>query len=81
MDWLLGYCKVPIISPGLIFVQKAVLLGLSEGCLRLRFGGLIVGRAYFWRGFLSELNGKLIKQSFQSLILLLGPLKRSTKQA
>ena len=82
--------KVPIISPGLIFVQKAVLLGLfsgelifggayywkefcvsnwvgldnktastnspwayiwegllSEGFLRLRFGGLIFGRAYY----------------------------------
>ena len=29
---------------------------LSEGNLRLKFGGLIFGRAYFWRGFLSELQ-------------------------
>ena len=87
----MNYRKIPIISPGLIFVQKAVLLGLfsgerifggayywkefcvskwveldnktastispwayiwegllSEGFLRLRFGGLIFGRAYFF---------------------------------
>ena len=25
------YCKIPIISPGLIFVKKAVLLGLFSG--------------------------------------------------
>ena len=80
--------KIPIISPGLIFVQKAFLLGLfseglifgrnfafqngldltikivnpnspwayiregllSEGYLRLRFGGLNFGRAYFFLG-------------------------------
>ena len=87
----MNYRKIPIISPGLIFVQKAVLLGLfsgelifggayywkefcvskwvelhnktastispwayiwesllSEGFLRLRFGGLIFGRAFFF---------------------------------
>ena len=86
-----GYHKIPIISPGLIFVQKAFLpayfwgslfsegliigrnfafqngLGLtiktastnspwayiwegllSEGFVRLIFGGLIFRRAYFW---------------------------------
>ena len=89
----MAYCKIPIISPGLIFFQKAVLLGLfsgklifgvayyfkkfcvskwvgldnktastnspwayiregllSEGFLRLRFGGFIFGRAYFFLG-------------------------------
>ena len=30
---------------------------LSEGFLRLRFGGLIFRRAYFWRGFLLEFYG------------------------
>ena len=30
---------------------------LSEGYLRLRFGGLIFGRAYFWVGLLSEFYG------------------------
>ena len=92
------YRKIPITSPGLIFVQKAFLLGLfsgvlifrgayywrefcvskwvdltmktastncpwayiregllSEGYLRLRFGGLIFGRTYFGGGgLLSE---------------------------
>ena len=107
------YRKIPIISPGLIFVQKAFLLGLfsrelifggayywtkfgvskwvgfddKNGLkhednslkqltlkvhgltvylggliigrinLRLKFGGLIFGRAYFWRGLLSEFYG------------------------
>ena len=96
------YRKIPIISPGLIFVQKAFLLGLfsgelifggayywnefcvlkwfgldnktastnslwayiwegllSEGFLRLRFGGVILGRAYFREGLLSEFYGIL----------------------
>ena len=30
---------------------------LSEGYLRLRFGGLIFGRAYSWEGLLSEFYG------------------------
>ena len=34
------YSKIPIISPGLIFVQKAVLAGLL-------LGELIVGGAYY----------------------------------
>ena len=38
------YRKIPIISPGLIFVQKAVLLGLFSG-------ELIFGGAYYWREF------------------------------
>ena len=36
------YRKIPMISPGLIFVQKAF------------FGGLIFGGAYFRRGLLLE---------------------------
>ena len=39
---LLKYLKIPIISPGLIFVQKAVLLGLF-------LGKFIFGGAYYWR--------------------------------
>ena len=81
----LKYRKIPIISPGFIFVQMAFLLGLflayhwktlpeqrntalknpaninsawayiregllSEGFLRLRFGGLTFGRVYFFGG-------------------------------
>ena len=38
------YRKIPIISPGLIFVQKAFLLGLF-------LGELIFGGAYYWRDF------------------------------
>ena len=38
------YRKIPIISPGLIFVQKAFLLGLFSG-------ELIFGGAYCWREF------------------------------
>ena len=116
----LVYRKIPLISPGLLFVQKAFLVSLflgelsfggayynwrefcisklvgldnknrskdyennlkqlkianpnspwsyiweglwSEGCLRLRFGGLIFGRAYFWVGLLSEFYGISRKQ-------------------
>ena len=36
--------KIPKISPGLIFVQKAVLLGLFSG-------ELIFGGAYYWKEF------------------------------
>ena len=35
---LFGYRKIPMISPGLIFVQKAFLLGLFSG--DLTFGGV-----------------------------------------
>ena len=38
------YRKIPIISPGLIFVQKAFLLGLFSG-------ELIFGGAYYWKEF------------------------------
>ena len=38
------YLKIPIISPGLIFVQKASLLGLFSG-------ELIFGGAYYWNEF------------------------------
>ena len=120
------YRKIPIICPGLIFVQKAVLLGLfsgelifrgayywkelrvskwvwldnknslkqlktastnspwayiregllSEGFLRLRFGGLIFGRAYFFvgggggGGGLSEFYGIYTGCSNSGLILV-----------
>ena len=36
--------KIPIISPGLMFVQKAFLLGLFSG-------ELIFGEAYYWKDF------------------------------
>ena len=38
------YRKIPIISPGLTFVQKAVLLGLF-------LGELIFGGDYYWKEF------------------------------
>ena len=38
------YHKIPIISPGLIFVQKAFLVGLY-------LGQLIFGGAYYWKEF------------------------------
>ena len=38
------YRKIPIISPGLKFVQKAFLLGLS-------LGELIFGGGYYWKEF------------------------------
>ena len=38
------YRKIPKISPGLIFFQKAVLLGLFSG-------ELIFGGAYYWKEF------------------------------
>ena len=40
----MDYRKIPIISPGLIFVQKACLLGPFSG-------ELIFGGAYYWREF------------------------------
>ena len=36
--------KIPTISPGLVFVQKAFLLGLFSG-------ELIFGGAYYWKEF------------------------------
>ena len=38
------YCKILIISPGLMFVQKAFLLGSF-------WGELIFGGAYYWKEF------------------------------
>ena len=38
------YCKTPIVSPGLIFVQKALSLGLFSG-------ELIFGGDYYWKEF------------------------------
>ena len=38
------FAKIPIIRPGLIFVQKAFLVGLFSG--KLIFGG-----AYYWQEF------------------------------
>ena len=44
MMWKLMYRKIPIISPGFIFLQKAFLLGLF-------WGELIFGGAYYWKEF------------------------------
>ena len=44
MLMFVNYRKIPIISPGLIFVQKALLLGLF-------LGELIFGGAYYWKEF------------------------------
>ena len=41
---LLNYRKVPVLSPGLIFIQNAFLLGLFSG-------ELIFGRDYYWKEF------------------------------
>ena len=38
------YRKIPMISPGLISVHKAILVGLFSG-------ELIFGGAYYWREF------------------------------
>ena len=42
-------------------------LKLSEGFLRLRFGGLIFGRAYFLRDLLLEFYGYLKRVKFLQL--------------
>ena len=55
------YRKIPIISPGLIFVPKAVLLGLFSG--QLIFGG-----ACYWREFCaSKWFGPESKKSLKHL--------------
>ena len=41
---LILYSSIPIISPGLIFVQKALLVGLFSG-------ELIFGGTCYWREF------------------------------
>ena len=54
------YCKILIISPGLIFVQKALLGAYFWGSL-LYFGG-----AYYWREFsISKWVGLNNKSSFK----------------
>ena len=52
--WGNRYRKIPIISPGLIFVQKAVLLGLFSG--ELIFGGLVIGRDFAFKNGLGLKN-------------------------
>ena len=44
---------------------------LTEGFLRYRFGGLIFGRAYTWRGLFSEFYGifKPREAAYQSVFL------------
>ena len=44
IDMNVLYLKIAIISPGLIFVQRAVLLGIFSG-------ELILGGAYYWKEF------------------------------
>ena len=45
------YRKIPIIRPGLIFVQKAVLLGLISGGAYFRRGLLLEGILRFKMGW------------------------------
>ena len=37
---------------------------LTEGFLRYRFGGLIFGGAYTWRGLFSEFYGNTLKKDY-----------------
>ena len=37
---------------------------LTEGFLRYRFGGLIFGRAYTWRGLFSEFYGNTLEKDY-----------------
>ena len=72
LDIKLVYHKIPIMSPGLIFVlAKGFLDGLISGKLifrgliirrifRLRFGGLIFARTYHYLFFLGGEGGRLI---------------------
>ena len=53
------YRKIPIVSPGLLFVQKAVLLGLFSD-------EPIFGGAYYWKKFcVSKCLGLTIKNSLK----------------
>ena len=45
------YRKIPIISPGLIFVQKAFLMGLFSGEAKFRRGLLLEGILRFKMGW------------------------------
>ena len=69
---VLKYRKIPIISLGLIFVQKAVLLGLFSG--ELIFGGLIIGKHFAFQNGLGLglgllAGGLIIGRIFVSEIL------------
>ena len=44
----------PGTSPRVAYIWRG---DLTEGFLRYRFGGLIFGRAYTWRGLFSEFYG------------------------
>ena len=48
----------PSTSPRGAYIQRG---DLKEGFLRYRFGGLIFGRPYTWRGLFSEFYGTLKK--------------------
>ena len=72
---VLEYRKIPIISPGLIFVHKAVLLGLFWG--ELTFGG-----AYYWKEFcVSKLVGLDNKNSLKDYENSLKQLKTANHKS
>ena len=48
----------PSTSPRGAYIRRG---DLTEGFLRYRFGGLISGRPYTWRGLFSEFYGTLKK--------------------
>ena len=48
----------PSTSPQGAYIRRG---DLTEGFLRYRFGGLIFGRPYTWRGLFSEFYGTLKK--------------------
>ena len=48
----------PSTSPWGAYIRRG---DLTEGFLRYRFGGLIFGRPYTWRGLFSEFYGTLKK--------------------
>ena len=48
----------PSASPRGAYIRRG---DLTEGFLRYRFGGLIFGRPYTWRGLFSEFYGTLKK--------------------
>ena len=62
------FCKIPIISPGLIFVKKASMV-------RLFSGELIFKGAYYWREFwVSKWVGLDNKMSLKTLDISLKQL-------
>ena len=66
------YGKIPIISPRLIFIQKAFLLGLFSG-------ELIFGGAYYWKEFcVSKWVGLVNKNSVKHLENSLNQLKTAS---